>query len=200
MVNNTTMRKIPKRTRTVSTSLVARAVANTARVARGSVKARARASRGIVTRAANWRMARASARRVKGKGKVWGGDWDKGGDRKGYGKGSSAGVAACSPSLFAEFSSNGCSQSSNGSPLTGFELGSLGVVAALLTLSASSSDSSHTATSTCTHAPDPLWSYGTIAETASPHRPSKTRFHEPGLDHERATLPGHGNANVCGRD
>ena len=42
-------------------------------MARGSVKerarARARASRSIVTRAANWGMPRASAQRVKGKGK-----------------------------------------------------------------------------------------------------------------------------------
>ena len=69
VVNNTTMRKIPKRTTTISTTLVARAAANTARVARGSVKARARAFRGIVTCAANWGMPRASAQRVKGKGK-----------------------------------------------------------------------------------------------------------------------------------
>ena len=31
----------------------------------------------------------------KGKGRVWGGDWDKGGDRKGYGKGASAWPRAC---------------------------------------------------------------------------------------------------------
>ena len=68
LVNNTTMRKILRKTTAVSTTLVARAAANTARVARGSVKARARASRGTVTRAANWGMPRASAPRVKGKG------------------------------------------------------------------------------------------------------------------------------------
>ena len=39
-------------------------------------------------------MPRASPQRVKGKG-VWSGDKDKGGDRKGYGKGASAWPRAC---------------------------------------------------------------------------------------------------------